>query len=84
MGEPYGKEVVLSTGSVVRVIDSVNDSVAIHLINPQLSPDDRPCCVEWDDENGRHTTIRLSNEAAENLLRLFFDRLKEKMEVPNE
>lgn len=76
MAEPYGKEVVLSTGSVVKVIDSVNDSVAIHLINPQLSPDDRPCCVEWDDENGRHTTIRLSNEAAENLLMLLYDRIR--------
>lgn len=64
----FKKGYVLSTGAVVRVFETPKIGVYVHFVNPLITPQDLPCATETDDESGRHTMLRLSDEAAINLM----------------
>lgn len=68
---------VLLSGSVVRVLDDPSPNKAgimLHFINPLLTPNDLPATRTFDDESGKNTTLRMSEEAAESLMYLLIKR----------
>lgn len=74
----FNKGYVLSTGSIVRIDESSRQGIHLSFINPLLSPGDLPCATETDDDRGRVTHMRLSVEAAVNLMVLLREYVESK------
>lgn len=74
MSDEYSRGCMISTGSVVHVMDS-DKGLQLHFVNPLLAPNDPPCAKEWDDDGGRHVLVGISEEAARHLLYLLMERL---------
>lgn len=74
---PFDRYYTLDTGSVVRLRDDIpprEGGIVLHFINPLLSPDDAPATLTYDNEAGKNTTIRLSDDAADHLMLLLMER----------
>jgi hypothetical protein len=62
--KPFDYSCTIPTGAVVHVADCRKEGVIIHFINPLLAPNGLSTVNVFDNENGKNTLFRISDDAA--------------------